>query len=509
MISSNGPAAWFLVALLASPGAAPGTASKSPSRDSEKLLLPGLLRGLTAEQASAAELFVTTTRYVGVETEVAVVTRPVVAADGSFAVDVDAAELQGLVRGSCAIWAYVPGRPLAIEWEARAATPLTKLTLVDASGAPVVGARVTPLSVGEDRWSPPRELQERASATTDAGGGAWLPFVDVAALGTVAIALQDGAELRVHWLNGTHSTTFELPPAAPLDLALTADGRMWPSDRPLELQVIHGDSGGSRSTVFERRTVRTDAAGRVHCDRVTTGGCSCARRQTPGSPGNSCVRSNSTAAQPRHKNSLPNGCMRSAQPQARLLMAQALAEVEPEAARAELDAGLTMLGAATAPVQQRAALGLALLPCVEAVAPDRVEECFWRALAWRNPASASEMSVAGALLRGDGLLAFAAARYDPAVARHLLARIAPWLDEALHGDSTDATSALCAWAAIDPNRAQALFERATATPNASLATTERDVRLSKVVGRLLRNGDDRFDQFLAWELNLWIPDTED
>lgn len=209
-----------------------------------------------------------------------------------------------------------------------------------------------------------------------------------------------------------------------------------------------------------------------------------------------------------------------ARAQTHLVMARALAEhAEMDEARRELDLGLAGLAELSAAGEiltnyDRCAAGLALafLPVVELVAPDIVDETFWRALSWRRAPGRCDRGVTSPIdwrLQRDGTVALAAARHDRAAASHLLARFVPQIEEIL-ASSDDETSALViAQASIDPKEARRWVDAAAAIAKGEARNTRRGYLMSDILLFLVATPQERWDKQMERNLGVWIVDTED
>jgi protocatechuate 3,4-dioxygenase beta subunit len=209
-----------------------------------------------------------------------------------------------------------------------------------------------------------------------------------------------------------------------------------------------------------------------------------------------------------------------ARAQTHLVMARALAEHEQqEESRRELELGLAGLAELsdageilTNYDRCAAGLGLAFLPVVELVAPDRVDETFWRALSWRRAPGRCDRGVSSPtawLLQRDGTIAVAAARYDRAATSHLLARFVPQIAELLASSDEEASALAVAQASIDPNEARRWVDAAAANAKGEARNTRRAYLLSDILLFLVATPQERWDKQMQRNLGLWIVDTED
>lgn len=213
---------------------------------------------------------------------------------------------------------------------------------------------------------------------------------------------------------------------------------------------------------------------------------------------------------------------REALAQTHLVMARALIENghgDAVEARRELDLGLEELASIsnageilTNYDRCAAGLGLAFLPVVELVAPDRVEETFWRALSWRRApgrCGSDVMSPIAWRLQRDGSVALAAARYDRAAASHLIARSEPLLEEVLGSDDEEAEALLLAEISIDAAQAEKWLEIAGRRSPREALNTRRAYARVDALRFLIAAPEERWDNALARCLGIWIVDHED
>ncbi len=274
------PAALGLcVALVTAVFAAAGLAA-----DRKPVAIRGQVVGADGVAIAHADVFVTTTTFFGAEAATVVLARPVCDADGQFAFEVDADEVQELGSHSLAFWAHAPGhalgkglvnlfqppngRPVLVELPAEFTQPLMVL---DSSGAPIVGARVTPQCVGDDRWIPPQELCERAAGITDHEGVAPLPLVEAAALGSVLVVSPDRSSQLVTWTNGSHLPQVTLGATTKIHVTLTAGGAPLPAGRTVDVRVTLVDPLESSLTRQERRRLLTDDQGAITLEHLLQG----------------------------------------------------------------------------------------------------------------------------------------------------------------------------------------------------------------------------------------------
>jgi len=209
-----------------------------------------------------------------------------------------------------------------------------------------------------------------------------------------------------------------------------------------------------------------------------------------------------------------------ARAQTHLVMARALAEHEKQVeARRELDLGLAGLAELSAAGEIltnydrcAAGLGLAFLPVVELVAPDLVDETFWRALSWRRARGRCDRGVSSPtawLLQRDGTVALAAARHDRTAASHLLARFVPQIGELLASSDEEASALAIAQASIDPNEARRWVDGAAANAKGEARNTRRSYLMSDILLFLVATPQERWDKQMQRNLGVWIVDTED
>jgi hypothetical protein len=144
-------------------------------------------------------------------------------------------------------------------------------------------------------------------------------------------------------------------------------------------------------------------------------------------------------------------------------LADGLRMTDPAAARAALDQAITEIDNPENVESEReyqASPAVSILPLVERIAPDRVEEVFWRAVAQQSPgddprddlgSNSSEILIAQALLLS---------RYDRAVAATLFEPVAEYVRNLpLRAGNDLSPSTILAMASLDPRAAVELVEK--------------------------------------------------
>lgn len=175
-----------------------------------------------------------------------------------------------------------------------------------------------------------------------------------------------------------------------------------------------------------------------------------------------------------------------------------------EAAYAELAATARRGEGLSNAASNAACVAAALLPAVEALAPERLPELFWRSLAMRLPWPDPARS--GSLGR-DATLALLLARYDLDVARQLVARHVARLPE-LSNAVGELRVLFPAVAATDPLEGAELLRRALACEREEVRTVAGGVR-STLAGLLARTGEERWKDAVGISVRLTELDEED
>jgi len=190
------------------------------------------------------------------------------------------------------------------------------------------------------------------------------------------------------------------------------------------------------------------------------------------------------------------------------LMAKALADTDPERARGLLESAFQgMETLADGPRRERftndCAMAPSLLPLAERIAPERLEEYLWRAIALRAPRYEpdSRPGPDTPALIADGGLAYYVARYDPDLARDLLEPLVAFLRSQVNrvdSSTRDWAPVYAALAEVDPAWAEELAREVLPANAAGI--------MAEV---LAREGEDRVRHVEKRYLGLWTPDQED
>ena len=146
-----------------------------------------------------------------------------------------------------------------------------------------------------------------------------------------------------------------------------------------------------------------------------------------------------------------------------------------------------------------------LLESVERVAPARVQEFVWRAVALRAPLVDERGEGSGG--RNDAELAMCLARYDRNAASAVLSRALASFT------ATDADTYRQAWitmalALIDPARAVSMVEAMPEDPSLD-GTLPKNLARLYTAEMLGKHGDARWQNARQWGVSLWKPEGSD
>ncbi len=202
------------------------------------------------------------------------------------------------------------------------------------------------------------------------------------------------------------------------------------------------------------------------------------------------------------------------------LYAWALASMARSLAASDRPAAAVMLGAALSylefamdesPLESHryrdevTEMAAALIPCCEQVAPDRISEYIWRAVALRPPRSGGLQDFSHA--RACKSLGIALSFYDRSLARLVLAPVAdrPFAGRANWASGPEVGSTLEALAFIDPKRAVSLAESLPMNFHSDRPDGNPRQRVAEV---LATHGEARWRRYFCAGAR-WLPDDEE